>query len=650
MKTIVNIKGNRGRFKILFILLIFNILVVSCNWLEVIPDNIPTIEHAFNNRAIAERYLFTCYVGLPDPTNPFGYPAYFTNRDEFEFGTNDAKKTSVAAQIAQGGQNTTAPYMSYWSGGQGGKNMFQAIRTCNLFLEGIHQPRDMMESERNRWIAEVKFLKAYYHFFLLQLYGPIPLIKENIPLSATPDEVRIFREPVDECIAYIVELIDEAVPDLPLVIADRTTELGRITQPIALGVKAKALVWGASPLFNGNPDYSGWKDSRNIQLVSDIYSREKWEKAAKAIRAAIDTCHLAGHELYIYDKASNPNTRMMSDSIVPTMTVRKAVTERWNDGVIWASCASFTPKVSLDDMQHILFPILYANDVGDGMTGYCLASFNMAELFYTNSGIPIDEDPDWNYEGRYEPRLSSIEENNGLYIPIGQQTASLNFNREARFYANLGFDRGFFELSSATSDYGASFSPYLQLRNGDVGNFFTVNNTGYQVKKLIAFETRGGVYLGYNYRFPLLRLSDLYLLYSEALNELKDTPDTEVYEWMDKVREIVGLQGVVESWTKSKYPNRPKEKDEMRKIIQQERMIELAFEGQRFWDMRRWKLADLSRTYIPKGWNPSGRTAAEYYEVIEVDQGGSFTLKDYLWPISDYDLRINTNLVQSYGW
>src|SRR5690606_38133836 len=102
----------------------------------------------------------------------------------------------------------------------------------------------------DRWIAEVKFLKAYYHFWLFRLYGPIPLIKENIPVSASVDEVKRKRSTVDECVEYMVELIDEAAPDLPKKIVNRTFELGRITQPIAFSLKAIVLVTAASPLFN----------------------------------------------------------------------------------------------------------------------------------------------------------------------------------------------------------------------------------------------------------------------------------------------------------------------------------------------------------------------------------------------------------------
>jgi hypothetical protein len=306
-------------------------------------------------------------------------------------------------------------------------------------------------------------------------------------------------------------------------------------------------------------------------------------------------------------------------------------------------------------MQRQLFPVMYSTDATDN-TNLMFASLNMAELLYTNRGIPIDEDAQWDYEGRYLPRISDPGEENGLFIPLTQKTASLNFKREPRFYASLGFDRGFFDIETAAKDGGATFSPYLKLRNGEEGYSMGRNFTGYYVKKLIAFETscsQGDAsknYSGHDYRFPLIRLADLYLLYSEALNEVKGSPDAEVYEWIDKVRKNAGLQGVVASWQNSKYPNRPSDKKEMRKIIRQERMIELAFEGQRYWDIRRWKLGESLWTTVPKGWDNRGAEAEDYYTLINLAEPRKFTFRDYLWPINLADLRVNTNLVQTYGW
>src|SRR5690606_37515364 len=116
-----------------------------------------------------------------------------------------------------------------WEGSNGGKPLYEGIRDCNIFLDNIGIVPDMDQAEKDIWIAEVKVLKAYYHFYLFRLYGPIPLIRENLPISAGVEEVQIKRRPSDECIDYIVALLDEAAPNLPVRIINEVAELGRVT-------------------------------------------------------------------------------------------------------------------------------------------------------------------------------------------------------------------------------------------------------------------------------------------------------------------------------------------------------------------------------------------------------------------------------------
>ena len=71
---------------------------------------------------------------------------------------------------------------------------------------------------KKSWIAEAKFLKAYYHFYLMRMYGPLPIVRENIDVSSGVEAVRVSRDAVDEVARYIAELCDEAIPELPLVI------------------------------------------------------------------------------------------------------------------------------------------------------------------------------------------------------------------------------------------------------------------------------------------------------------------------------------------------------------------------------------------------------------------------------------------------
>ena len=95
-------------------------------------------------------------------------------------------------------------------------------------------------------------------------------------------------------------MIDEAAAGLPDRIESMITDAGRITRPIALATKAEVLVWAASPLFNGNPDYLNFKDKRGVQLVPAEKDNTKWERAATAIKEAIETCEAAGHGFYEY--------------------------------------------------------------------------------------------------------------------------------------------------------------------------------------------------------------------------------------------------------------------------------------------------------------------------------------------------------------
>lgn len=146
----------------------------SCEYLDIVPDDIPTLEHAFHDRPRAQRYLYTCYSYLP----AFG-TAYDPGLVTDEIWSNPERSVNFPNRgfdiLYYNGNNTSNPILNFWNGTNGGSPLWQGIRDCNTFLENIGQVVDMDEYEKARWIAEVKFLKAFYHFYLLQLYGLFPL-------------------------------------------------------------------------------------------------------------------------------------------------------------------------------------------------------------------------------------------------------------------------------------------------------------------------------------------------------------------------------------------------------------------------------------------------------------------------------------------
>lgn len=621
------------------ILWIFASLLGSCNYLDVVPDNVATLENAFAMRSTAEQYLFTCYAYMPGHGEPYGQNPGFTAGDEIWFYQNISGRP--AWQVAIGNQSVVDPYINYWTGERSGRGLYRAIRDCNIFLENIWSVPGMDDYEKVRWAAEAKFLKAYYHFWLLRQYGPIPLIRENLPISADVDEVKIARSPVDECVDYIVELLDEAAADLPTSIQLEIEELGRATMPMALAVKAKTLVMAASPLFNGNNDYIGYVNRDGTPLFDTEYKPEKWQRAALACKDAIDVSHTVGASLYYY----SDGIYEVSNITTTEMNIRNAVTERWNSEIIWGNTNSRAEST----LQRECVPRFYSTDQQISQTRSTFAPpIKMAELFYSKNGVPINEDVTYPYATRYSLRTATADER--LFVREGYETVSLHFDREVRFYANLGFDGGRWYGQGRWND---SDNFYVEAKSGQVatGHVERYSATGYWPKKLFnplnAITPNGVTYQPYPW--PVIRLADLYLLYAEALNEV-DGPGDQVYEWLNLVRERAGLPTVQDSWTNySNNPGKYTNQSGLREIIHQERLIELAFEGHRLWDLRRWKKAADELNKPITGWDIHQPSADGYYRVrVLYDQ--SFSMRDYFWPIKEEELLVNKNLVQSPGW
>lgn len=642
--------------KIQVILLSMTMAVLSAcaDYLDIVPDNVPTMEHAFKDRVSAERFLATIYQYMPQIGHPMYDPALLGS-DEYGTNQNDYHLNLFhywGDRMKLGEQNTNDPIMNYWEGRNDARNLYIALRDCNIFLENIGKVGpDLNDEDRARWIAEVKFLKAFYHFYLLRMYGPIPLVKENLPISSSSEEVRVYRDTFDDCVDYICQLCEEAIPDLPLSITDVINEMGRITRPIAATLLAEARVTGASPLFNGNPDFQDLTDNRGMKLFSEE-DPNKWNVAAVACKEAVEICKEAGiSQLYEF----NDSRYDLSEETRRGMSIRGASTEKWNEELIWGN-----PVNTSAQLQQRILPCFKDKDWShtSGPIPEVYPTFRMAELFYSQNGVPIEEDVNYDHPHRYQ--VVTVGDDHTYYIKKGERTAYLNLYREPRFYADLGFDRGYWFGNGRTKDVGkgtASETPWIvAAKKGQMSGKTketTYSRSGYFCKKMVHFEAATDANGKATYArttYPLMRLADLYLLYAEALNESLNEPNDEVYYYIDEVRKRAGLKGVKESWSNySRNPDKPLTKIGMRDIIRQERMIELSFESKRFWDVRRWKLAHIYYNQVERGWNVHQSTEQEYYNVITV-QPLQFTTKQYLWPIREAELMKNSNLIQNPYW
>ena len=618
-------------------IVIFTVILSSCgDFLDIVPDDVPTIDHAFHMRYTAERFLFTCYSWMPEHASLAANPAFLGGDEIWALKANEI----ISARLARGQQNRNNPLLNYWDGGEAAKPLYQGIRDCNIFLDNIDKVPDLESFEKEIWVGEVKFLKAYYHFWLMRMYGPIPLIRENLPIDATIEEVQVHRAPVDEVVEYIVELLDESINRLPSTL-EMQAQAGRISKPIAMAVKGQVLLTAASPLFNGNLDYAGTQDKTGKSLFNSEYDPEKWSRALTAIEEAIDLCHELGYQLYRFQPAIGQTA--LSESTLIQMSIRNSVAERWNPEVIWGNPNSLinqydlTPRTWDPTRNH------------NAVAGKYAPTLRTAEAFYSENGVPISEDKDYDYAGRYDLKVGTIEDK--LDIKEGYTTVGLHFNREDRFYASLGFDGGVWYGQGRTKEEESFF---IDGKNGGAAGIsvlWAYSITGYWPKKLINYQNviETGSYTQRWYSWPVIRLADLYLMHAEASNEVKG-PAPETYKYINMVRERAGLKTVEESWTQySTNPTKHTTQEGLREIIHRERTIELALEGKRFWDLRRWKKAHLELNNPIEGWDVIERTAEGFYRKTTIFNQ-TFRQRDYLWPLHEQTLLRNKNLVQNPGW
>ncbi|MCL3779062.1 RagB/SusD family nutrient uptake outer membrane protein [Prolixibacteraceae bacterium JC049] len=615
------------------------------DYLDVIPDNVATLDHAFKDKTTTLRYLATCYSYLPLFNSIKENPAHIGS-DEFYIDPNSfygSEYSYRGISMRKGLQSADNPYFDMWG-------FYKAIRVCNTFLERVPAvTADLEEQEKLQWLAEVKVLKALYHFRLMRLYGAVPVIKENLQVDVDIEETRIDRTPFDEGVSYLVSLLDEAIPDLPAEIINISADAGHITKVVAATLKADILVTAASPLFNGNADLSVISNNDGTKLYNPEYDVNKWIIAAEASKQALDFALAAGHTFF--ELKEYPN---ISDETRLVLNRKQCYMERWNSEIIFSSLESssfsvqsLTPYFSQE--QHKWAP--YNTHISP--------TFATTEFFYSNNGVPIDEDINYPYADRL--KVVNVPESEKYYALPNYEAMQIHLMREPRYYSNLGFDgcRWFGNGRFKDIDSGAKedeISYVFRMKEGEEqgkNGSLRFSPTGIYCRKWVHINsvykskessvTEAGTYAVY-------RLAELYLLYAEALNESLDAPTQEVYDAIDAVRQAAGLKGVVESWeTYSKFPDKVTSKDGMRDIIRHERTAELAFEGKRYNDLRRWKTASEPMNQPIKGLNIGESDTQSFNQVITLGEQ-LFYGRDYFLPISTYNLRVNKNLVQNPLW
>ncbi|TKC65180.1 RagB/SusD family nutrient uptake outer membrane protein [Pedobacter hiemivivus] len=472
-------------------------------------------------------------------------------------------------------------------------NHYKTIRKAFTLLERVEEVPDASEAQKARIKAEAQTMIAFQYFELMKRYGGVPLVTKR--LNVQTDDVNLPRSPLIDVYNYIIQMLDAAIANPDFAARYDGLDFGHLNKAFAYSLKAKAALYIASPLFNTATPYMNFGSHNNLICLTN-YDPVRWETAVKFADDAIKYC-----ESNSYAMVNTPNVNLnytISYQYKPN---------QGNTEMIWATQLVTNPSMA--------YWIPRGTPFSGGFSSN-LVSMNMVE--------------------KYQNKDGSYGNWNGVVTtPPNDPTAPYK-NLDPRFNQTV--------MYNMQTLYGTTQIQYYEHETPTLAG----NNSPSKAQTQWSHQVRKHVY-GYEDRVstqktwsPIcsqMRLTDLYMMYAEALNETLSVPDSRVYDKINLIRNRSGM------------PNIPTGllKDEMRTKIQDEWAIEFAFEEYRFWDLKRWKMGNVFKGPVydmaVKKMNNNTYTYTKYKF-----EDRQFYDWYYLHPFPPTEVSLQYGLVQNPGW
>ncbi|MDE7344752.1 MAG: RagB/SusD family nutrient uptake outer membrane protein, partial [Alistipes sp.] len=508
----------------------------------------------------------------------------------------------------------------------------QRIREAMIFIQNVHPlPEQGISAQEVAYMqAECRFLAAYYWYLLANTYGPVPFKPDYIaPTDFDLAELMEGQRPYYE----IIDWCEQEMAAVAKILPARYTEArkyGRVTSIMCLAVRARMLLFAASPLVNGNPDYAGHVNRDGEHLFSLTADPERWSKAAEACRELIVLAEEAGHTLYVEQNANG--------TIDPFASCQNLFLTRFDEGnkeILFARPGG----CDYTEYEKHICPTAAGGSGGLGVTQ------SLVDAFFMRNGLPID-DPESGYveEGfsvSDDRRGKDWEKDCNNCATTAAGTYNMYCNREPRFYTAVSYNGSYFWQEERPYEffYGQQDNPHTH----------DAPQNGYLLRKKVSPDTN--VKEGnFKYRPGILyRLGEAYLNYAEALNE-SAPGHNDILLYLNKIRERAGVRQYTAGATDNGHIHVDlADQETMRRLIRAERRVELCCEGIRYDDLRRWKEAETLLNGDFYGMNFSGRNEASFY--VRTPYQTRVYKKSYYWfPIHQSEIDKNPKLIQNPYW
>lgn len=589
------------KIKMLFILSVWGLsCLLSCNpeRLDIKPLDNFSSDQVFQNEALLTAYMASLYSALPmEDLNTYGNGALSNNTDE-------------AITCFQDQQNNIGDgtWTQYWG--------YNNVRSVNELLANLPQAK-VSEKFKKTLTGEAKFIRAFHYFAMVKRYGGVPIVKtvQNYK-GDNMAELQVPRNTEQEVYDFIGADLDEAVSSLP-----ETNAKGRVTKYVALAFKSRVMLYAASSAKYGAVLLNG------IIGIPAADANKYWQASMDAATAVINS---GAHALY----QKNPN----KEANFQQLFLDKG---KDNPESMFARYYLFPDKTHSYDTRYLPFAIR-------GPSGYSSRMCPTLEL--------VEQ---YEYVDGSPGKLQIGTPANPVYYA---KPTDLFLNKDPRLLASVLVP--FAEFKGAVIDIQAGiYDQGKKIEAGDYGAFYDSANhkqdnvngtlpivgkngfggtektqTGFLVRKYLdpALPQSQAYSGGSSQPWIEIRYAEVLLNYAEAAVELGN-----VAAARDKINQIRSRAGIA-------LLNGA---DITIARVRQERLVELAFESHRWWDYRRWRVADkLFNNTWPTALKPYFDVQKNAYR-FETSRAGryarTFNVKVYYERISPDEIGKNPKLIQN---
>jgi hypothetical protein len=611
------------KLKYLSIFIALSCLLYSCDkQLEIMPKNIISNDQVFSNESAITAYMASLYSALPMEDFNFSANNGFNN---WSSGVTTAHASGEALSCEPRGDIGDGTWWNWWIGNNNANDAYKTIRNVNTFIANI-PTANLTADQKSKYFGEALFLRAYDYFGLVKRYGGVPIIRSAQTFTGgNLSELQVPRNTEQEVYDFIDSQLDSAISMLP-----ETSDRGRTNKYVALALKSRAMLYAGSVARYGSVQLDGLVGIPSND--ANKYFQESFDASKAVIQSGLYSLYAAKPDkvdnftsLFL-ETTNNPEVMLVKDYHFPDMVHSFDMWYLpWGVRGAWGYSSRMNPTLELIEQY----------EYTDGSDG----ALKLTDAL----GNPIEYANPFDLFNNKDPRCMAT-----VILPfstyrgtvIGVQAGVVDdaaINPTRTVYGRKAVSTGDYNqlYDVATHQIATTGTQKIITSNGIGGGERGI--TGFYNRKYMNYNMAPSNAIGWNstQSWIDMRYGEVLLNNAEAAIELGDIANAKIA--VNQIRDRAGIALLTDG-------------DVTKDRIRHERMVELALENHKYWDIRRWHIADqLIQNQKFSGLYPYYDIQASAYVFARAAVGNVLTFwpKLYYERIDPAEIQKNPKLIQN---